>query len=67
MRHLLLQIANKAGVVPIGTERLLREQDSQRGGSIVFLSGKYRLLTRIKPSVQRNLASLDQAISRGTE
>lgn len=67
MRHLLLQIANKAGVVPIGTEILLREQDLRRGSSVAFLAGKPRLLTRISPSVRRNLESLDQAISRGAK
>lgn len=67
IRLVVLRCAMAAGVRPIASEVLSREQSLMNSSGFVHLSGKPRLLMRVRPSVRRNLKLVEEVLSRDKE
>ncbi len=61
LRQLLLRIAMRLGVQPVSYSLQLQAINQKAAGDVKFLSGKRRLLTGLKPGINRYLLLIDNA------
>ena len=61
LRQLLLKIAMRFGVQPVSYSLQLQAINQKAAGDVKFLSGKRRLLTGVKPGINRYLSRIENA------
>lgn len=61
LRQLLLKIAIRFGVQPVSYSLQLQAINQKAAGDVKFLSGKRRLLTGVKPGINRYLSRIENA------
>lgn len=61
LRQLLLKIALRFGVQPVSYSLQLQAINQNAAGDVKFLSGKRRLLTGVKPGINRYLSRIENA------